>query len=173
MVAGKTREVFRLFTGAETRRDTVQEMGWAAETALIRMGSRFGYSRPGGSARSVTLLQNYTGRWVTTRVPVGRLMRTMNAIGSTTPAFSQGASSQGTGSRVALRADLTRYEKQLSDCVNCSSAKTPEGKRNIQDLGTRISALKAQLNVAPQASGGSAVEKASSAPASRGIDVYA
>jgi hypothetical protein len=57
---------------------------------------------------------------------------------------------QSNVSRVALRADLARYQKKLSDCVNCESAKTPEGKRNIQDLDTRIGALKAQLNAVPQ-----------------------
>ena len=68
-------------------------------------------------------------------------------------------------SRVSLRADLARYEKKLSDCVNCESAKTPEGKRNIQDLDAQIGALKAQLKVVPQSD---------STPAVRGrVDVYA
>jgi hypothetical protein len=70
----------------------------------------------------------------------------MIAIGSTVSTSSPGASSS-----VSLRADLARYEKQLSDCVNCASASTPEGKRNIQNLGAQISTLKAKLNTTPQA----------------------
>jgi hypothetical protein len=69
----------------------------------------------------------------------------MTAIGSTVSPSSPSASSS-----VSLRADLARYEKQLSDCVNCASASTPEGKRNIQDLGAQISTLKAKLNTTPQ-----------------------
>lgn len=42
-------------------------------------------------------------------------------------------------SRVALRAELTRYQKQLSDSINCSSAKTLEGKAHIQELSGKIS----------------------------------
>jgi hypothetical protein len=69
----------------------------------------------------------------------------MTAIGSTPTASSQSAVS-----RAALRADLARYEKELSECVNCASASTPEGKRNIQDLGAQIGTLKARLNAVPQ-----------------------
>jgi hypothetical protein len=94
----------------------------------------------------------------------------MTAIGSSTPAFTQ-----STVSRVALRADIARYEKQRSDCVNCVTAKTPEGKRNIEDLDTRITALKAQLKSVPQAASAAPVDQQASE--SRGarvrIDVYA
>ena len=97
----------------------------------------------------------------------------MTAIGATTAS----SMSQPQGSRVALRADLARYEKQLSDCVNCSSARTPEGKRNIQDLNARIGDLKARLNGVTEAtpaapSGGSSSATASPFLRSR-IDVYA
>jgi hypothetical protein len=87
------------------------------------------------------------------------------------------SASQSTGSRVALRADLARYEKQLADCVNCASATTPEGKRNIQDLDARISTLKAQLSIVPPADSGAAVNESRSASRSLTtggrIDVYA
>ncbi len=81
-------------------------------------------------------------------------------------------------SRTALRAELARYERVRTDCVNCSSAKTIEGKRNIQSLDTQISALKAKLTVVqqPDAStsraGSEAVSSSAPAPAGR-IDVYA
>jgi hypothetical protein len=46
-------------------------------------------------------------------------------------------------SSVGLRAKLDRYEKQLSDCVNCASARTPEGRAaavapSMSPLGSRI-----------------------------------
>jgi hypothetical protein len=96
----------------------------------------------------------------------------MTAIGSAVTASSQGAVSS-----VALRADLARYEKQLSDCVNCASASTPEGKRNIQDLSAQIGSLKSRLNVVPRADAAASVGESKTATASSGvggrIDVYA
>jgi hypothetical protein len=79
-------------------------------------------------------------------------------------------------SKAALRAELARYEKVRSDCVNCPSAKTIEGERNIQNLDTQISALKAKLTVVaqPDASASGAESRSSTAPAVVGrIDVYA
>lgn len=65
----------------------------------------------------------------------------LNAIGSSsysdTP--SAGASS------AALEAQLAQCERQLADNVNCSSAKTAEGKNKIQTLTNRIGAIKARL----------------------------
>jgi hypothetical protein len=79
-------------------------------------------------------------------------------------------------SKTALRAELARYERVRSDCVNCSSAKTIEGKRNIQNLDTQISALKAKLTGVPQpnaATTGVAEARSSTTPATAGrIDVY-
>jgi hypothetical protein len=74
------------------------------------------------------------------------------AIGSS----AVGAAQSGT-SKTALRADLARYERVRTDCVNCSSAKTIEGKRNIQNLDTQISAIKAKLTVVPQAGAAASV----------------
>lgn len=80
--------------------------------------------------------------------------------------------------KTALRADLARYERVRTDCVNCSSAKTIEGKRNIQNLDTQISAIKAKLTVVPQpgasasVAGGEARSSTATATAGR-IDVYA
>jgi hypothetical protein len=45
-------------------------------------------------------------------------------------------------SSVGLRAKLDRYEKQLSDCVNCASAKTPEGKADIAAISAKIDEVK-------------------------------
>lgn len=45
----------------------------------------------------------------------------------------------------SLRAQLERYQHQLADCVNCSSASTPEGKAAIDGLAARIAAVQARL----------------------------
>jgi hypothetical protein len=98
-------------------------------------------------------------------------MSSLSAIGS--PASG---SAQSGMSKTALRAEIARYERVRSDCVNCSSAKTIEGQRNIQSLDTQISALKAKLTVVPrpEASTTGAEARSSSTPATAGrIDVYA
>ena len=50
------------------------------------------------------------------------------------------------GATFGLEAQLDRYRKQLSDCVNCSSAKTPEGKAKIEELSNRIGEIKARID---------------------------
>jgi hypothetical protein len=57
------------------------------------------------------------------------------AIGSSSLSSVSGSHSSST----ALAAEVARYQKQLSDCVNCPSAKTLEGKAHIQELSTQIS----------------------------------
>jgi hypothetical protein len=55
-------------------------------------------------------------------------------------------SSTATASPVAgLEAQIVRYQKQLSDCVNCDSANTVQGKETIQQLSDKISAVKAKI----------------------------
>lgn len=63
------------------------------------------------------------------------------AIGAST-GFSTQISGPSTG---GMRAELARYEKALSECVNCASAKTPEGQQEIQRLTSEISRLKARI----------------------------
>jgi len=41
-------------------------------------------------------------------------------------------------------AELAKLQKELSDCVNCNSAKTSEGKTKIQAVAGKISAIKAK-----------------------------
>jgi len=57
-----------------------------------------------------------------------------------------------------LDAQLARYSKELSECVNCESAKTPEGKQAIEEVSNKISTVKARLEEI-------AAAKASSRPA--------
>jgi len=44
-----------------------------------------------------------------------------------------------------LDAQITRYKKELSDCVNCDSAKTAKGKAKIQAISDKIATLTAQV----------------------------
>jgi hypothetical protein len=55
----------------------------------------------------------------------------------------------GSGPSIAaLQAQLDSYQKQLSDCVNCATATTPQGKQNIQDISSRISDVQARIQQA-------------------------
>lgn len=84
-------------------------------------------------------------------------------------------------SSVGLRAKLDRYEKQLSDCVNCASAKTPEGKADIAAISAKIDEVKRAIagtsNGTGRAAPGNDVQAAavasSTSPLGNRIDTYA
>lgn len=65
----------------------------------------------------------------------------VQAIGSAAVSGSLSAGATAAG----LEAQLVRYQKQLSDCVNCDSAKTAEGKAVIDAISSRISEVRARL----------------------------
>jgi len=65
----------------------------------------------------------------------------LSAIGSSAYSGFVGSGPSAAG----LQAQLDRYQKQLSDCVNCSSANTLEGRKAIQDLSGQISEVKARI----------------------------
>lgn len=44
-----------------------------------------------------------------------------------------------------LDAQLSQLQSQLADCVNCASARTPEGKAKIQEISLKIQSLKARI----------------------------
>lgn len=54
-------------------------------------------------------------------------------------------SAGGKPSAASLQAQLQRFEQQLSDCVNCASAKTPQGKADIQAAAARISQVRERI----------------------------
>ncbi|MCF8178756.1 MAG: hypothetical protein K9J74_09635 [Sulfuritalea sp.] len=57
--------------------------------------------------------------------------------------------STGTGTApVSSDAQFLRLQKELSDCVNCATAKTALGKAKILAIEARINALKARLDAA-------------------------
>jgi hypothetical protein len=63
------------------------------------------------------------------------------AIGSTALPSSSTSASPTAG----LEAQIIRYQKQLSDCVNCDSANTAQGKETIQAISSKISAARAKI----------------------------
>jgi len=70
-----------------------------------------------------------------------------------TPTYSPGGG--------ALQGQLARYEKELSACVNCSTAKTTEGKQKIQEVSSQIEQIKARIEQATQARATRQAEKSS------------
>jgi hypothetical protein len=52
-----------------------------------------------------------------------------------------------------LDAQIARHKKELSDCVNCESAKTTKGKAKIQAISDQIAALTAQAEKAAKPKG--------------------
>ncbi|MDM5181088.1 hypothetical protein PO883_28290 [Massilia sp. DJPM01] len=83
------------------------------------------------------------------------------AIASSTSsaAYAYGAAK---ASPVTLQAQLQRYQQQLSDCVNCASADTPQGKSDIQAIAARITQVRQRID---QESGSAATPAAATASA--------
>ena len=67
----------------------------------------------------------------------------VSAIGSA-PAAASADPTPGV-STAGIEAQIAHYKKQLSDCVNCESAKTLEGKAAIQAISNKISAAEARI----------------------------
>lgn len=65
----------------------------------------------------------------------------------TQPAAPSGFPAKPTG---GLEAELAQYRKQLSECVTCTTANTPEGRREIQRIENQISAITARIEAARQ-----------------------
>jgi hypothetical protein len=86
----------------------------------------------------------------------------VSAIGSST--FPSPASNSGSTS--GLEAQIARYQQELSNCVNCSTANTLEGKEKIQSLSNKISALRIRIQEI-------SAEKANAQPATPSINTPA
>lgn len=63
------------------------------------------------------------------------------AIGTSNTFSYTGTVKPSTG----LEFELAKYQKELSDCVNCDSANTAEGRSRIQDIYNKISAVQARI----------------------------
>lgn len=66
----------------------------------------------------------------------------VSAIGPASFAGTNGGGSPTAG----IEAQINRYKKELSGCVNCSTANTREGRENIQAISNKISASQARLD---------------------------
>lgn len=65
-----------------------------------------------------------------------------SAASGAVPASPYGGSK---ASPASLQAQLQHYQQQLSDCVNCDSAKTPKGKSDIQAISAKISEVEKRI----------------------------
>lgn len=65
---------------------------------------------------------------------------TTNISSATSTSYSGGELSFS-----SLQAQLQSYQKQLSDCVNCASAKTLQGKADIQAIASCISQIEQRI----------------------------
>ena len=104
-------------------------MGWAS------VQGRTGHNEGTHSTRSMPFLR------VHTCLIVGQLM--IQAVGSS-PVPGQ-SFSNGTGS---LQAQLAQAQAKLAACINCSTAKTPQGQAQIAALSIQVAALSAQIQAA-------------------------
>ena len=55
-------------------------------------------------------------------------------------------------STTAIQAQLQRDKRKLADCVTCPSSKTPEGKKNIRELSSKVNTEESQLKEASTSS---------------------
>jgi hypothetical protein len=101
----------------------------------------------------------------------------LSGISVTSPLSASPAPAAANGaSRTGLQAQVARYEKERSACVNCASADTLQGKENIQRIEGAISTLRARLTAVPAADATQATDETRSSTAPTrpgGIDVYA
>lgn len=82
-------------------------------------------------------------------------------------------------SPAGLQAQLQRFQQQLSDCVNCASASTPQGKADIAAIAARISQVQKNIAAIDNDAGRNGSQNATVASLGGGvtragsIDVYA
>src|SRR5450830_451319 len=95
-------------------------------------------------------------------------MTQVNSMGVSS--VSPSAYAAGAPSSTALHAQLQRYQKQLSDCVNCASAKTQAGEANIEKISAQISQIKQRIaQSASPSTGPTAAELPTPVPAASAI----
>lgn len=66
----------------------------------------------------------------------------VSAVGS---AFASNPVPDPVTTTAGIEAQIARYKKELSDCVNCESAKTTEGKAEIAAIASKISTAEARI----------------------------
>lgn len=73
------------------------------------------------------------------------MAQSLTPTASATAATASTSYGSGAPSATSLQAQLERFQQQLSDCVNCASAKTPQGKSDIQAISARISQIQQRI----------------------------
>lgn len=78
----------------------------------------------------------------------------------------------------ALQAELQKAQHELSNCVNCDSAKTTSGQAKIATLAAQVQGIEQRIEKARQAPAGDAAAAAPAAanalsPLGNFVDVYA
>ncbi|MFZ6773094.1 hypothetical protein ACO0LB_10310 [Undibacterium sp. SXout7W] len=63
--------------------------------------------------------------------------------------------SRSPSAKASLEAQLAQYQRQLSECINCDSAKTLEGKNQIQAISSKIAAIRDNIAQTDKATPGS------------------
>lgn len=56
------------------------------------------------------------------------------------------STSTSPASTAGLQYQLSRYQQQLSECVNCASAKTAQGKATIEAISGKISSIRLRID---------------------------
>ena len=73
--------------------------------------------------------------------------------------------SSGPAKAAGLEYQLLRYQKQLSECVNCASAKTAQGKATIEAISGKISSIRLRIDAVASSNPVRQVASAVAAPA--------
>lgn len=91
-------------------------------------------------------------------------------------AIRSSSSAPTTPAPTGLKGELAKARKEYSACINCASANTDAGRRNIQQLDVKIQQIQARID-ASAAPASPATAAAASLPdpgvAAGRIDVYA
>jgi cob(I)alamin adenosyltransferase len=74
----------------------------------------------------------------------------MAAVGAVAAAVSD--TTGNVPAAAALQAQLQRLQQQLSDCVNCADAKSPQNKATADALRSKISQLESRIQQSDQVS---------------------
>lgn len=80
---------------------------------------------------------------------------------------------QGTATAASMKVELRKLEREHAACVNCSSASTDAGQRNIQRLEIQIEQIKSRLSVPSTQSADSVNAPVSSTARPGSVDIYA
>lgn len=76
------------------------------------------------------------------------------------------------GSTGALQAELQKAQRELSNCVNCDSAKTSSGQANIVKLRAEVQGIEQRIEKTRQAQS-DATPAANLSPLGNFLDLYA